>query len=197
MLTNFLGTLSTLDNTITQKMRLNNEGSALFKLGGLLAHSGDSWLWLVGLTFAWLQSEGDWHANLTFIILALIFQAAIVLILKLVFRRSRPQGSWGDIYRTTDPHSFPSGHAARAVLLAVLAWHLLSGWAAVILSVWAIMVCLARVSMGVHYFSDIVAGAVVGLLAGWGVIAIQPWLVAALPILFFASPKLIFSLYNK
>jgi membrane-associated phospholipid phosphatase len=197
MLMNMLSDLSRLDNVITQKIKLNDERSPLFKLGALLAHSGDSWLWLVGLATSWLLTEGNWHADLTFIILALIFQALVVLILKLLFRRSRPQGSWGDIYRVTDPHSFPSGHAARAVLLAVLSWHLLSGWAAVFLSLWAFLVCLARVAMGVHYFSDIVAGAAVGLIAGWGVIAMKPWLVSALPFLFFASPKLIFSLYNK
>ena len=197
MLTNLLSNLKNLDNSITHQVRLKNERGPLFRSGALLAHSGDSWLWLVVLATSWLLTEGDWHANLTFIILALIFQAVVVLVLKLLFRRSRPQGSWGDIYRTTDPHSFPSGHAARAILLAVLAWQLLSGWAAVLLSGWALLVCLARVSMGVHYFSDVVVGAIVGLIAGWGAIAMKPWLVSSLPILFFASPKLIFSLYNK
>ena len=47
--------------------------------------------------------------------------AALVLVLKFLIRRRRPEGEWGGIYRQTDPHSFPSGHAARSVLIAVLA----------------------------------------------------------------------------
>ena len=43
---------------------------------------------------------------------------------KQVIRRERPAGEWGGIYRAIDPHSFPSGHATRAALLAALA----AGW---------------------------------------------------------------------
>ena len=55
------------------------------------------------------------------------------------------------IYRKTDPHSFPSGHAARAFMIAVLATGLGPGWLAVVLWVWAPLVSVARVAMGVHY----------------------------------------------
>ena len=47
--------------------------------------------------------------------------AGVVLAIKFLVRRERPQGEWGGIYRNTDPHSFPSGHAARAFLIAVVA----------------------------------------------------------------------------
>jgi undecaprenyl-diphosphatase len=197
MLNNLLNRLNTLDSEATLHLRLEDENSIFFKSGALLAHTGDSWLWLAVLATSWLLTDGDWHANLTFIILSLIFQSVVVLLLKLLFKRSRPEGSWGNIYRTTDPHSFPSGHAARVTLLAVLAWHLLPAWVAFFISLWALLICLTRISMGVHYFSDVLAGFVVGLLVGWVMIFIKSWVISLLPILFFASPKLIFSLYNK
>jgi undecaprenyl-diphosphatase len=75
------------------------------------------------------------------------------------------------MYRATDPHSFPSGHAARVVLIAVLAIGLGPGWLAVLLCIWAPLVALARVAMGLHYLSDILAGAGLGLVAG--LIALQ------------------------
>ncbi|MFZ5390649.1 MAG: phosphatase PAP2 family protein [Patescibacteria group bacterium] len=61
--------------------------------------------------------------------------------------------------------SFPSGHAGLAWLLAyLLAKHQPKlGWLFYIL---ASVVALARVAAGVHYFSDIIGGAVLGLLSG-------------------------------
>ena len=92
--------------------------------------------------------------------------AVLVLMVKFIVRRRRPEGEWGAIYRNTDPHSFPSGHAARAFMLAVVASALGPLWLAVMLWFWAPLVSLARVSMRVHYMLDVVAGLVVGLLAG-------------------------------
>ena len=92
---------------------------------------------------------------------ALVIAAADLLALTLL----TPPGEWGAIYRTTDPHSFPSGHAARSVLLAILltAWG--PAWAAPLAILWAPLVALARVSLGVHYLSDVVAGGLLGLAA--------------------------------
>ena len=68
--------------------------------------------------------------------------------------------------RNTDPHSFFSGHAARAILLAVLAAAWGPPWLAISLVVWAPLVGLSRVAMGLHYLSDVLAGAALGLIAG-------------------------------
>jgi len=86
--------------------------------------------------------------------------------LKLIVRRQRPEGEWGAIYRNTDPHSFPSGHAARAILLAVLGLGLGPLWFAVVLVIWGPLVALARVAMGVHFLSDVLAGGFLGLMIG-------------------------------
>jgi undecaprenyl-diphosphatase len=83
---------------------------------------------------------------------------------KFLVRRRRPEGEWGGIYRNTDPHSFPSGHAARAFLIAVVGAALGPAWLGILLWVWAPLVALARVAMGVHYLSDVVAGALFGVI---------------------------------
>ncbi len=92
--------------------------------------------------------------------------AVLVLALKFSVRRRRPDGQWGAIYRSTDPHSFPSGHAARAFLIAVLAVGLGPAWFGISALLWAPFVTLARVAMGVHYLSDVLAGVLVGLVMG-------------------------------
>jgi undecaprenyl-diphosphatase len=135
-------------------------------LAAILAHTGDSWFWIVGLALAWWWGETQlkaWALRLLGMILAL---ALLVMIIKLTFRRQRPDGEWGLIYRSTDPHSFPSGHAARAALLAILtiAWG--PPWLGAVLVLWAPLVSLARVAMGLHYLSDILVGIFLGLIAG-------------------------------
>ena len=100
------------------------------------------------------------------VLISIVALAVIVLAVKFSIRRRRPEGEWGHIYRSTDPHSFPSGHAARAVLIAVLAIGLGPGWLAILLCIWAPLVALARVAMGVHYASDILAGGILGVVVG-------------------------------
>jgi undecaprenyl-diphosphatase len=83
-------------------------------------------------------------------------------------------GEWGRIYRSTDPHSFPSGHAARAFLIATIATGLGPAGLAPALWIWAPLVSLARVAMGVHYLSDILAGALVGILVALIALQVYP-----------------------
>jgi len=103
--------------------------------------------------------------------------AAMVLLIKFRIKRKRPEGEWGRVYRSSDPHSFPSGHAARAFLIATIATGLGPAGLAAALWIWAPLVSLARVAMGVHYLSDIVAGALLGILVAWiGLQVYQPLL---------------------
>ncbi len=112
-----------------------------------------------------------WALILSGSILAL---AVFVLSLKFIIRRRRPEGEWGQIYRITDPHSFPSGHAARAFSLAILAMGLGPVWLAWLLVFWAPLVGLARVILGVHYLSDVVVGFLIGIIYGLIVILLRP-----------------------
>jgi undecaprenyl-diphosphatase len=110
--------------------------------------------------------------------------ALLVFAIKFLIRRPRPEGEWGAVYRNTDPHSFPSGHAARAALLALLVVALGPSWFTIVVLLWAPLVCLARVATGLHYLSDVFAGILFGLLAGWGLLVIQPLLMSFFPFLF-------------
>ena len=161
----------------SQALRRAEQPGLLRTLATLFAHSGDSWFWAAGLALVLWRGDAAWRLWAGHIFLAIASLAVIVLILKLLVRRRRPAGEWGAIYRNTDPHSFPSGHAARAALLAVLlcAWG--PSWAAPLAVAWAPLVSLARVALGVHYLSDVVAGGILGLAAG----AIAVGVVGTLP----------------
>ena len=161
-----LKALLELDARVSAHMRVAERPGLIRTVAAVLAHSGDSWFWWAGLAILWWRGNAFWRPWALTVLLSIIALAVIVLVVKFSIRRRRPEGEWGAFYRNTDPHSFPSGHAARAALIAVLAIGLGPWWLAILLCLWMPLVSLARVAMGVHYLSDVVAGAVLGGIAG-------------------------------
>jgi undecaprenyl-diphosphatase len=155
-----------MDGRLSARMRVAGRPGFIRSVAIILAHSGDSWFWWAGLGLLWWLGNSFWRPWALTVLLSIIALAVIVLAIKFTIRRRRPEGEWGGVYRKTDPHSFPSGHAARVVLIAVLALGLGPGWLALVICIWAPLVALARVAMGVHYLSDIVAGFGLGAVAG-------------------------------
>lgn len=67
-----------------------------------------------------------------------------------------------------DPNSFPSGHTSAAFAFAAAVFRSLpSGWSRVVVVIAAACMGLSRLYVGVHYPSDVIAGALVGGLCGW------------------------------
>ncbi|HKZ44289.1 MAG TPA: phosphatase PAP2 family protein [Anaerolineales bacterium] len=159
-----------LDARLSARMQVAERPGFLRSIAIFLAHSGDSWFWWGALGLLWWLGDPFWQNWAKTVLLSIVGLAVLVLVIKFLVRRKRPEGDWGGMYRKTDPHSFPSGHAARAILIAVLGSALGPTWLTIILWIWAPLVCLARVQMGVHYLSDILAGMLTGLVAGLGII---------------------------
>jgi len=67
--------------------------------------------------------------------------------------------------------SFPSNHAAGGFALAVGGWHL--GVVAYVLLALAIWLALARIYCGLHYPSDVIAGAASGAVVGYACSSLQ------------------------
>jgi undecaprenyl-diphosphatase len=156
------------DAEYSRKVRIAERPGIVRTVAAIIAHSGDSWFWLIGLGLLWWFGSDYWKYRAIVMAVGVVLTAVLVMAIKFTVRRSRPEGEWGDIYRRTDPHSFPSGHAARAAMLATTALGLGPPWFGLLLVVWAPLVGLARVSMGVHYLSDILAGMAIG--AGMGLV---------------------------
>lgn len=161
-----LAKLMELDAAQSRRLGLALKAGPLRGIAMGMAHSGDSWFWLIAFGLVLLVGNPYWRERALVMGAGIITTAVLVMSLKFTIRRRRPDGEWGNIYRKADPHSFPSGHAARAFLLAVLALGMGPPWLAIVLVIWAPLVPLARVALGVHYLSDIVAGAVLGTLIG-------------------------------
>lgn len=174
----------TLDVKLTDSLRIHDGQKWMRRIGTFFAHSGDSWFIVLLLAFLWFFTSGEWRKLTSLLAIAVIVLALLVLSIKFLIRRKRPEGTWGAIYRNSDPHSFPSGHAARTMMLGTLMLLLGHPWMGAALIVWAILVSLARVGMGVHYFSDIFAGIILGALFAWGYCALTPWILTVIPPIF-------------
>lgn len=172
-----------IDANYSRRLMIADQRGNLRNLAIIFAHSGDSWFWLLALGVVWLFAEGDWRALALTMVFGIFLTAGVVFLIKFTIRRPRPAGEWGAIYRRTDPHSFPSGHAARATMLVVLAVGLGPFPFGLLLTVWALLVILARVAMGVHYLSDVIAGAALGAATGLITLALNP-LIQQVPALF-------------
>jgi len=75
------------------------------------------------------------------------------------------------VERTNDP-SFPSGHAAFYFAIATVVFYYSKDAGALFFFLGAIL-CLARVFVGIHWPSDILAGLLVAMFSGWLVMKIS------------------------
>lgn len=168
--------LQALDERASRKMWVAESPGLLRTAAILFAHSGDSWLWGLLLGLTWFFSTDPWKVWAAWMLVGVLATAVLVFAIKFTVRRRRPEGEWGQFYRRTDPHSFPSGHAARAAMLAMMSLLFGPAWLGWVLLVWAPLVMLARVAMGLHFLSDVLAGALLGV----GISALLWWAIPRL-----------------
>ncbi|MFC6751577.1 phosphatase PAP2 family protein [Deinococcus aquaticus] len=114
-----------------------------------------------------------------FAVVGLGLAEATQWLLKVAYGRPRPDLWPSDVY--VSGLSFPSGHAtaaaALAAVLVVLAWRSRWRWLAVGAGVvYAALMGLSRVVLGVHYPTDVLAGALTGLACVMATLAVLPFL---------------------
>lgn len=99
--------------------------------------------------------------------------------LKYTVRRPRPYTTYPDVdpYQTYSDHSFPSGHASAAFCAATSLGICCPRWYVIVPAyTWASAVAYSRLFLGVHYPSDVLAGAIIGSGSAWLAYKGNQWL---------------------
>ncbi len=118
-----------------------------------------------------IKKNKGYRNNGLFILIILTINGIISYLLKISFDRDRPFMAYDYIEKISvgGSSSFPSGHTISAITLALAVSLLFKNiYIQTLLFVWAILVGYSRMHCGVHYFTDVLAGATVGLVTTYG-----------------------------
>jgi len=142
--------------------------ATLARISRYVSKTGDGPLYL--LSAAWLY----WHSGvnsllLQAIALGFLIERPVYFILKNSLRRNRPEAAlinFQSIITPSDKFSFPSGHTCAAFMMATLIGYFYPVLM-IPLYVWAAAVGFSRVVLGVHFPSDILMGAILGIVTAF------------------------------
>jgi len=112
-----------------------------------------------------IRHDKNMFRNACVTVASTVVNVAVSNALKYSVNRERPFITYPDIIKKTDPHgpSFPSGHTANAFATATSLSLAYPEWYVIVPSfAYAGTVAYSRMHLGVHYPSDVTAGAVIG-----------------------------------
>jgi len=142
----------------------------LMRIIRLISRTGDGYLQVILPLCVFFIDIESARPFTWLVVTAFLVERPLYFILKNTLKRRRPPDVFPDftsIIRASDQFSFPSGHTMASFLLAgiVVSFFGVEAWP---LYIWATLVGMSRVFLGVHFPTDILAGASIGtLIALW------------------------------
>ncbi|MDA0149679.1 phosphatase PAP2 family protein [Vibrio sp. LaRot3] len=137
----------------------------LAKASRVVSHTGDGPLFLIVAMLAWWGNSALGIEFIKATLFAFTLELPLYWILKNGFKRRRPferSESLTSIIQPADQYSLPSGHTAAAFLMATMVGAFFPSLYLFAL-IWALLVSLSRILLGVHFFTDVLLGAALGI----------------------------------
>ena len=144
-----------------------NERILLDRLFRLISLSANGWFYPFLVLYVYLTfSPAIRKPFLLSMAIAFVLERLLYHLIKQSMKRDRPCERIVDVQfrvRPPDQFSFPSGHTASAFVMMTL----VASFFPILripMFLWATTVGIARVYLGVHYPTDVLAGAILGIL---------------------------------
>ena len=160
--------MSNLDEAVFRAINQAGSNVALDDIMVLFTILGMSFVIVFICVPVWLKGRRELAVD---IVAAVILASLIAELIKLLVDRQRPFEILVDantIISASGP-SFPSAHASRAFAVATLFLFSSSRRTGIVAFAIAALIAVSRVYLGVHWPSDVIAGALVGIAMGYAV----------------------------
>lgn len=141
------------------------------RLSRYVSHTGDGYYYALLLLLLFYSRQEIDHSFYWAMFAAFTLERLIYYSLKKSFKRDRPAQAIADYQSLIEPadrFSFPSGHTSAAFLFASGLSVLFPGLT-VAFYLWAGCVGISRFILGVHFATDILMGALLGLGVGYSI----------------------------
>lgn len=158
--------LARFDLSVVLFLRQHRYEPGMARLARWISHTGDGHLYLLLAAGLALLESSRGTAFFVKGLAGFAIELPVYWVLKNTCRRDRPQQLEPRVSARITPHdqfSFPSGHTTAAFLMAGLVGLYYPAFYSLALS-WAALIGLSRVMLGVHFLTDVVAGAALGTL---------------------------------
>jgi membrane-associated phospholipid phosphatase len=126
----------------------------------------------------WLKEKKNAMPALFVGLVSIAFADAGGHVLKEFVMRQRPCNALDNVHLLvgcSKSYSMPSNHAANAFAFAMTIWFMLRSRLGLLFAAAAALIGISRVFVGVHYPSDVIAGALVGTAAAYGAVMLYRW----------------------
>ena len=162
-----LGKVSALNNWFYNIFAKPIQNNGLTNFFMVFTYLGNFFvLLIISLCFLFKKQKKD----AVFLVLALIFVSILTFLIKFIIKNPRPEGV---VLIDESGYSFPSAHTSlTATTLTLIAYFLSKKkkkkWLKILIWIISIIlvfsVCYSRIYLGVHFFTDIIAGLLLSII---------------------------------
>ncbi|MFK7731092.1 MAG: phosphatase PAP2 family protein [Pseudomonadales bacterium] len=162
--TTLFKTIHDWDVDVFQRWQRRAHRAQIMRVARKVSLTADGWPYVLFAFVYYLVEPVQGAVFATALAWALLLERSCYFVMKNSFRRKRPPAAlpnFTSFIVASDEFSFPSGHTSGAFLFASCLV-LVFGPMFMITYVWAGLVALSRISLGVHFPTDTAMGALMG-----------------------------------